>query len=64
MRMRSFSLLVSIVLAGTLMVPGITVAKQQEKPVLSEGTWTLAIYVDADNNLEMYWDSPSLEYLL
>ncbi len=64
MRMRSFSLLISIVLAGTLMVPGITVAKQQEKPVLSEGTWTLAIYVDADNNLEMYWDSPSLEYLL
>jgi hypothetical protein len=29
-----------------------------------EGTWTIALYVDADCNLEMYWDDPSLPYLL
>lgn len=45
-----------------LLVPGITMAKQNGKP--AQGSWTVALYVDADNDLEMYWDSPSLEYLL
>jgi hypothetical protein len=51
-----------VTVAAMLLVPGITMAKQNGKPV--QGSWTIALYVDADNDLEMYWDSPSLEYLL
>jgi len=52
----------TVTVAIVLLVPGIVIAKQNGKPV--QDSWTVALYVDADNDLEMYWDSPSLEYLL
>jgi hypothetical protein len=52
----------AVTVATMLLVPSITLAKHNGKPV--QGSWTVALYVDADNDLEMYWDSPSLEYLL
>lgn len=51
----------SMVVVSVLLVPGLALAYMEEEPTGS--TWTLALYVDADCNLEMYWDSPSLEYL-
>ncbi len=53
--------LLSMVVVSVLLVPGLALAYMEEKP--TDSTWTLALYVDADCNLEMYWDSPSLEYL-
>jgi len=51
----------SMVVVSVLLVPGLALAYMEDEPTGS--TWTLALYVDADCNLEMYWDSPSLEYL-
>jgi len=53
--------LLSVVIVSVLLVPGLSLAHVENEPV--GGSWTVALYVDADCNLEMYWDSPSLEYL-
>jgi len=54
--------LLSIVVASVLLLPGLSLASAEDEP--AGGSWTIALYVDADCNLEMYWESPSLEYLL
>jgi len=54
--------LLSVLVVSVLLVPGAALAYAELEP--DDGSWTLALYVDADCNLEMYWDSPSLEYLL
>ena len=51
-------------LAFIMLVPGAALAKHDDSNDDSSGTWTLALYVDADCNLEMYWEDPSLQYLL
>jgi len=51
----------SLVAVSVLLVPGLSLAYMEN--VDEDGSWTIALYVDADCNLEMYWDSPSLPYL-
>lgn len=54
----------SILAAAALMVPGIALGAGLSGPPSDPATWTCAIYVGADNDLEMYWDGASLEMLL
>jgi hypothetical protein len=53
---------VSAAVVCVLLVPGLSLARAEDETTGS--SWTIALYVDADCNLEMYWESPSLEYLL
>lgn len=62
MRRKVAGSLLSIVAVSVLLVPGLSLAYVEDEPAGS--SWTVALYVDADCNLEMYWESPSLEYLL
>lgn len=62
MRRESAGSLLSILVVSVLLAPGVALAYGEMES--RDGSWTLALYVDADCNLEMYWDSPSLEYLL
>lgn len=66
MEVRRGSLVACTILAFALLVPGVSLGKNLGMGVVSEsdGTWTVALYVDADCNLEMYWEDPSLAYLL
>ncbi len=68
MRRQMFVLLASVAVVAVLAAPGVSVA--QSGPYYKGGvstdseTWTLAIFVSGDNNLEGYWDSASLPGLL
>jgi len=53
--------LLSLVAVSVLVVPGMSLAHVETAD--DSRSWTIALYVDADCNLEMYWDSPSLPYL-
>ena len=66
MEVRRGSLVASVVLAFVMLVPGLSLGSivSMDVETDSDGTWTIALYVDADCNLEMYWDDPSLPYLL
>lgn len=68
MRNRIVILLSSMMLAAVLIAPGVSVAKNgpgyQGGSVVESDTWTLAIFVSGDNNLEKYWDEVSLPSLL
>ena len=46
------------------MVPGIALGGGPGQPSEDPTTWTCAVYVAADNNLEMYWDGASLDMML
>lgn len=46
--------------ATILLVPGLSLAGGQD----TEKTWTIAIYVDADNDFDTYWEGQSLPWLL
>lgn len=59
---RLVSFVVSVIAVCVLLVPGLSLATVEDEP--ADSSWTIALYVDADCNLEMYWESPSLEYLL
>lgn len=48
---------------GVLLVP-CTMAGVNVKAETTTVQWTYALFVNADNNLEMYWDSKSLPWLL
>ena len=65
LEVRRGSLVACTVLAFVLLVPGVSLGKNLGVGVATEssGTWTIALYVDADCNLEMYWEDPSLAYL-
>ncbi len=54
----------SLMAACVLMIPGIVLGAGQGGPPGDPATWTVAMYVGADNDLEMYWDGASLEMLL
>ncbi len=66
MEIRRGSLVVCTVLAFVLLLPGVSLGKGLGAGAATEsdGTWTIALYVDADCSLEMYWEDPSLPYLL
>ena len=68
MRKESVVLFSCLMLVAVFAAPGASVAQngpyyQGGAGVVSE-SWTLAIFVSADNNLESYWDSASLPGLL
>ncbi len=68
MRKHVLVLLSSMMVVGVLAAPGASVA--QNGPYYQGGagsvseTWTLAVFVSGDNNLEGYWDDASLPGLL
>lgn len=68
MRKQMLVLLASAMAVAVLVAPGTSVA--QNGPYYQGGasteseSWTLAIFVSGDNNLESYWDSASLPGLL
>ncbi len=66
MEIRCFSYVLCVGLAFLMLAPGAALGGlyNSEAKTDSEGTWTIALYVDADCNLEMYWEDPSLPYLL
>ena len=43
-----------------LLVPGLSLAGDQD----TEKTWTIALYIDADNDFDTYWEGQSLPWLL
>ena len=66
MEVRHCKYLLCVAFAFVLLVPGLSLSMPAgaEGDAESSGSWTLALYVDADCNLEMYWENPSLAYLL
>lgn len=46
-----------------LALPAVAVAKPDKDVSVALPSWTYAIYMDGDNNLEMYWDGYSLPML-
>ena len=66
MAVKRGSLVACTVLAFVLLLPGVSLGKSLGAGITTEsnGTWTIALYVDADCSLEMYWEDPSLPYLL
>ena len=61
---RALGAAIAVILVSVLVVSGTSSGKQNGKPVAEEGAWTVALYVCADNDLEMYWDGMSLAMLL
>lgn len=53
-----------IVLASVMLAPSAILGAILNAEAETDGSWTIALYVDADCNLEMYWENPSLQYLL
>lgn len=66
MEVRRGSFLACVFLAFVLLAPGAVLGKNAGDGTVTatNGSWTIALYVDADCSLEMYWDDPSLLYLL
>ncbi len=66
MEVRRASIVPCAVLTLVLLVPGLALSLDDGEAVANDsgGTWTIALYVDADCNLEAYWDDPSLPYLM
>jgi len=59
---RGFSL--AAVVAVCILISTSMVQGMNGPPVNDSGTWTVMIYVAADNNLEAYWEGASLAMLL
>ncbi len=59
---RGFSL--AAVVAVCILISTSMVQGMNGPPVNDSGTWTVMIYVAADNNLEVYWEGASLAMLL
>ena len=59
-----FGATIAVILMSVLVFSGASSGKQSGKPVAEEGAWTVALYICADNDLEMYWDGMSLAMLL
>jgi len=56
--------LVSIIVVALALLPGASLAKQNGQHWITSESWTIAIFVSGDNNLEKYWDEASLPGLL
>ncbi len=64
MRGYSLSIFCAVVVVAMLAMPGIVLAKPGGRGGAAGGaTWTYAIYMDGDNNLETYWEGYSLPML-
>ena len=61
---RALGAAIAVILVSMIAVSGTSTGKQNGKPVAEEGAWTVALYICADNDLEMYWDGMSLAMLL
>ena len=55
---------VSAAIIALALMPAAGMAKQSGGPWVTSESWTVAIYVSGDNNLEKYWDDISLPSLL
>lgn len=55
---------VVLALLAVGMVPGASIGKQNGAKWTTAESWTIAIYVNGDNNLERFWDDISLPGLL
>ena len=66
MEIRRGNYVLCVAFAFVMLAPGVSLGSvsSSEAETDSTGTWTIALYVDADCSLEMYWDDPSLPYLL
>ncbi len=56
-------LCLGILTAALLLVPGLTIVKPAEGAGESIVPWTIALYINGDNDLERYWDEYSLPAL-
>jgi hypothetical protein len=57
-------LLVCMAVISLAMVPGAGMAKQNGGKWVTSESWTIALYISGDNNLERYWDDASLPGIL
>jgi len=64
MNKRLVILCASLMIVGLMVLPGTNLADPGEKKGKKVESWTFAIYVSGDNNLEKYWDDISLPALL
>ena len=60
MRRHHVSACVVVLVTAMFVVPGVSLAKNARAV---GPTWTYAIYMDGDNNLETYWEGMSLPFL-
>ena len=64
MKGRYVSVCLAAIVLGILVMPGLTLAKPVTRGGPQPGaSWTYAIYMDGDNNLETYWAGTSLPML-
>lgn len=68
MRSRTLVLCSCAMLVAVIAAPGVSIGKMGPQYNGGEGdtseTWTLALFINGDNNLERYWDTISLPSLL
>jgi hypothetical protein len=58
-RIRYRGFVVCVAVAAVMLVPGLSLAGGQD----TEKTWTIALYIDADNDFDTYWEGQSLPWL-
>ena len=54
---------VSLIIIAVAFMPATCLAKQNGQKWIASESWTIAVYVSGDNNLEKYWDDISLPSL-
>jgi len=64
MNKRIIACFVSLVIVVGAFMPGVCLAKQNGNKWVTSESWTVAMYISGDNNLEKYWDDISLVSLL
>ena len=64
MSKRLVVLCASVLIVAVMVLPGACLAYQMGQKWAVEESWTFAVYVSGDNNLEKYWDDISLPSLL
>jgi hypothetical protein len=65
MNKRLATAFVGVIIVALMLMPGASLGKQNgQNWITSDETWTIAVYVSGDNNLEKYWDDASLPGLM
>ncbi len=64
MNRRFFVCFFSIIAAAMVIAPGVSLAKQSGGKWAVTESWTVALYISGDNNLERFWDDSTLPGLL